>query len=225
MCQPASFVVTKTAVFYGSKSESHEDIIEEHGLENLDREINLGLVHVEITPPGGNFAAPLEQWQYQVDQDLLPEWYNAADVEDRVRAKLPKWASEKIVLANQIVEKANGHIIAVYGTVQKVLDGGTVQEVWGGGTVQEVWGGGTVQKVLDGGTVQKVWGDGTVQKVLDGGTVQKVLGGGTVQEVWGGGTVQSYTESITKGILHGRNAVLIDRSGERVVCYIGEDEE
>ena len=69
------------------------------------------------------------------------------------------------------------------------------------------------------GTVQKVLSGGTVQKVLGGGTVQEVLSG-TVQEVWGG-TVQFYTKP-DLSILQDPNAVLIDRSGEKVLCYVGK---
>jgi hypothetical protein len=54
--------------------------------------------------------------------------------------------------------------------------------------------------------------------------VQKVWGGGIVQAVWGGGTVQAYTK-LDRSILKGANAVLIDRSGPKVICYGGPNDE
>jgi len=265
MCNPASLVVTKARVFWSNTSDSHEDIIEEFGLSNFDREFSMNLVRVEITPPGNNYQLPVSQWKYKVDQDLLPKWYDAEKCETRARIALNDWIAEKVVMAGQIVEELTTYKLFVFGTVQKVLDGGTVQEVWCdgtvqkvsdggtvqkvrnggtvqevsyGGTVQEVWNGGTVQKVRNGGTVQEVSYGGTVQKVSYSGTVQEVSDGGTVQEVWNGGTVQevSYGGTVQKvsdggtviaytkldvSILKHKNAVLIDRSGDTVICYTG----
>ena len=220
MCSPASLVVTKARVFWSNTSDSHEDIIEEFGLSNLDREFSMNLVRVEITPPNNNYQLPVSEWKYKIDQDLLPEWYDAEKCEERARIALNDWIAEKVVMAGQIVEKLTTYKLFVFGTVQKVLDGGTVQKVSDGGTVQGVWNGGTVQEVWNGGTVQKVWNDSTVQKVWYGGTVQKVWYDGTVQKVLDGGTVITYIK-LNTSILKRKNAVLIDRFGDEVVCYTG----
>jgi hypothetical protein len=61
-----------------------------------------------------------------------------------------------------------------------------------------------------------------VQEVWDGGMVQEVWDGGTVQEVLGG-TVQAYTK-LDPAILKSPRAVLIDRSGNVPVCYVGKEQ-
>ena len=153
MCNPASFVVTKGKVFWSKTSDSHEDIIDEFELGNLDREFSMNLVRVEITPPDNNYQLPISKWVYSTDQDILPEWYDADKCEERARIALTDWIAEKVVLSGEVVEKL---------TTCKLFVFGTVREVWGGGTVQKVWDGGTVREVLDGGTVREVWGGGTV---------------------------------------------------------------
>jgi len=165
MCIPASFVVTKERVFWSKNTDSHEEIICEFRLKEMDVRGTPTLVRIEITPPMADLGKPLTDWVYHLDrQDIRPSWYDAADVERRARSVLPQWRDAKVVGPGEVREKhTEGQIYVYGGTVQKVYNGGTVQKVYGG-TVQEVYGGGTVQEVCDGGTVQKVYG-GTVQEV------------------------------------------------------------
>jgi hypothetical protein len=93
MSNAASFVVTKTRVYSGSASESHSEIIKEHKLHTDPNTVN-----IEITPPGNDYRLPLDEWVYRVDQADLPDWYDAAECEARVRAALPGWVAAKIVL-------------------------------------------------------------------------------------------------------------------------------
>ena len=69
-------------------------------------------------------------------------------------------------------------------------------------------------------TGENVYAYGDVFQVVNGGTVQEVNGGGTVQRVYGGGTVIAYTK-LSVDILEDATAVLVDRSGDIVKCYVG----
>jgi len=90
MCNPASFIVTKDQTFWSKKTDSHEEIISELNLVEIVAS-KTTLVRVEITPDGGDLTLPIDQWQYRVDQDILPDWYDAEEVEKRCRAVLPEW--------------------------------------------------------------------------------------------------------------------------------------
>ena len=199
MCVFKSMLLLKDKVFCPNY-DSHEEMINETGMEHGPMRENY--VRVEITPPDDDLTAPIDKWEYKVDQDYLPEWYVEEVDRPRCFDALKAWAVKHILIGQDVPEVKQGEFVVlincstgiVKGTVQKVW-GGTVQEVWSG-TVQEVRDGGTVQEVRDGGTVQKVWSGGTVQKVWSGGTVQEVWSGGTVQKVWGGGIVQKQTGGI-----------------------------
>jgi len=145
MCIPASFVVTKERVFWSKNTDSHEEIICEFRLKEMDVRGTPTLVRIEITPPMADLGKPLTDWVYHLDrQDIRPSWYDAADVERRARSVLPQWRDAKVVGPGEVREKHTEGQIYVYG--------GTVQKVYNGGTVQKVYGG-SVQKVCD-GTVQ-----------------------------------------------------------------------
>jgi len=249
MCRPASFVLTKQKVFWGLRTESHEQIIADNKLREMTARNNPSLVRVEVVPPGGDWNAPLRKWEYHLDQDILPAWYDAEDCERRAKHALKDWYKAKVVKQGEVVASINGESTKTYvcGTVNEVRDNGTVNKVWGNGTVNKVWGNGTVNEVRDNGTVNEVWDNGTVNRVRDNGTVNdvwgngtvnKVWGNGTVNEVWGNGTVNEVRDngtvnkvwgngtvttynSLSDAILKSKRAVLIDRSSKKVQCYVG----
>jgi len=265
MCRPASMVVTKQKVFWSKNSDSHEDIIEEFKLDEGKLREQPKLVRVEIVPPNEDYKLPFSKWNYRLDQDIKPKWYDEKKVEARVRKHLKEWRKCKVVMPNEEKrEIKTGNIVAIYGTV-KYIRGGTVEYIDGGiveyidgGTVEYIYGGtveymrgGTVE-CIRGGTVEYIYG-GTVKyihggtvKYIDGGTVKYIRGGtvkyirgGTVECIYGGtvkyidgklpselkGSVLITTyKHLSPKILKSSQAVMIDRSGAKVKCYVGKDE-
>ncbi|MFA5054014.1 MAG: hypothetical protein WC565_08135 [Parcubacteria group bacterium] len=151
MCQPASFIVTKDSVLWSKVTESHEDILSEFGF-HMDGARGPNGARVELSPRNGLFWTDPAMWVFKIDQDAVPEWWDAADAERRVKAAALNWQATKIIKPDQRRDeiKKGEFVLFSYGTVQEIW-GGTVQEILGG-TVQEIWGG-TVQEIL-GGTVQ-----------------------------------------------------------------------
>ena len=94
MCQLASFYLTKDRIFWLPDSQSHSEIIQRYGLcvdgvdaPNVVRPPN-GIA-VEITPTDDVVDLNrLESWHFRADQDIVPEWYDAAECEARVRRVL-----------------------------------------------------------------------------------------------------------------------------------------
>ena len=102
MCKPASLIITKERVFWSAKTDSHEDIIREFDLKDEVAE-RITLVRVEITPPGDDMRLPLDQWQFRLDQDLLPEWYekNPEKHQGRAMDALQDWHNAKVFLSGR----------------------------------------------------------------------------------------------------------------------------
>jgi hypothetical protein len=96
MCKLASFVITKgPKVWWSRESDSHEDIIFEYNL-NQDGCRGPNVVRAEISPEKGNLSLPLPEWRYKVDQDLIPDWYDAVLCERETKAALKDWAAAKL---------------------------------------------------------------------------------------------------------------------------------
>ena len=227
MCNPASFVLTKDRVFWSKKTDSHDKIINEYSLcESIRNEspatCEACTLKVEIVPPSKNaFDAPLNEWIFLIDQDIMPKWFDAVADEKRARDVLVEWAKSKLIRSGENRDVNEGDcILAICGGVVSEIRGGTVSKICGGtvskiygGTVSEICGGtvssicgGTVSEIC-GGTVSLIWG-GTVSSIY-GGTVSKIYGGtvssifgGTVSKIYGG-TVSSICGGVVSEICGG----------------------
>jgi hypothetical protein len=94
MCKFASFVLTKDQELYLPTSDSHEDIINHFSL-HADGVRGPNILRVEIVP-GAELKrfSDYKAWQYRVDQDTRPAWFDAKGDEKRARAALLKRAKE-----------------------------------------------------------------------------------------------------------------------------------
>ena len=233
MCRDVSMIVMSDfSVRWSKVTGSHSEIIREHhlcdtGLVNRARG-EAPFVGIEIVPPEERYDTPESKWVFSVDSGyapILPAWWDAARAEEAVRAVLPQWIAECVVLPGQIRDTVyDGQRVYVSGGTIGRVRGGTIQDVYSGtvqyvsgGTIQDV-SGGTVQAV-SGGTIWDVSG-GTIQ-YFSGGTIRDVSGGviqnvygGTIQSVSGNGTVILY-EPIPDIHIEGRGVVL-DRTGKAV---------
>jgi hypothetical protein len=115
MCQFASFIITRTKVYWSSKSDSHEQIIRENGLEELDRETT-NLVRVEIFPNWESIL-DLDTWKFVLDQDRLPDWTFEGDpgLEERARKALKRRAQEERWFKE---ESGQNVFVGFYGTAK-----------------------------------------------------------------------------------------------------------
>ena len=149
MCNAASFWQNKEGkVFWDdpesgpSVGESHDAIAKKHKLY-VDGVRGANLVKYEITPPNNDYTLSLDQWVYRLDQDELPDWYDAAKVEALAREKLVCWRASKIVLPGESRVVENGHVI-VYGSAvlrgssRAVLRDYSSAELWGSSRA-ELW--------------------------------------------------------------------------------------
>ena len=190
MCAPASLIITRDRVFWSLKTDSHEPIITEYGLKD-EVAGRITLVRVEITPPLGtdrepNFAAPLAQWQYRVDQDLLPEWYqkDPAKHEERARAALVDWYAVKVFLSGHH-QVTDGNCFAC-GTATVRACGTATVRAYGSATV-DACGSATVE--ARGSATVRAWGSATVQAW--GSATVEACGTATVR-AWDSATVRAW---------------------------------
>ena len=96
MCSPASFVLTKNSVFWSMKNDSHEETITEHKLHQ-DGVRGPNILRVEIRPPNGDFNRDSSEWEYKLDQDLMPAWHDAETDEARARLALNDWIAARVI--------------------------------------------------------------------------------------------------------------------------------
>lgn len=94
MCKFASFVLTKDKVYWLPDIDSHEEIISRNNL-HVDGVRGPNILRVEIIPgPTIKKFNQYKDWQYRIDQDRMPEWFDAPKDEKRARTALLQRAKE-----------------------------------------------------------------------------------------------------------------------------------
>ena len=149
MCEPASFVLTKDAVFWSMNTDSHEEIIAEYGLAQ-DGVRGPNILRVEITPPNYDFCVPASDWRFNLDQDLVPSWHDVAEDEKRARVALTEWIAARVIREgakkvcsgrffasdNATVEAYGSATVSAYGSATVRAYGSATVSAFGSATVR-----------------------------------------------------------------------------------------
>lgn len=197
MCNPASMVVTRGGtVFWSASSDSHTDIITEHGLREIDARGDINIVPVEITPLGGDMRIPLRRWNFSVDMGGIgrevPTWFDADKAERNVRLALKDWYKTKCVMTHVGALCDRGAQYYIYGSVDVLNQCNCNTEVRAGGAVVTV--GAEASIALMSGNVKSLHGRidilyGTVADVCSNACVDTVASSGKIDCLGVGGRV------------------------------------
>ena len=57
------------------RNESHSDLLRSLGIEDTTFNASKKFLRVELIPKDGNKATSVDEWRYNVDQDVKPDWY------------------------------------------------------------------------------------------------------------------------------------------------------
>ena len=97
MCQLKSCLVLKDRVFCPDYN-SHQQMLEELGIEDDYLHASKTFVRGELTPPDDvkSLMEPLDRWTLNVDQDVTPEWWDEKADRQRVEEAVEAWRREHV---------------------------------------------------------------------------------------------------------------------------------
>lgn len=92
MCRVKSCLVLKDRVFCPDYN-SHQSMLEELGIKDDYLHASKTFVRVELTPPDNtkSLIEPLDRWTLEVDQDIVPEWWDEKTDRQRVEEAVEIW--------------------------------------------------------------------------------------------------------------------------------------
>ena len=216
MCGFKSGLILKNrCVIAEGANDSHSDLLESLGIEdNIENAMRV-FVRVELLPPNEEWWTDPDTWKENVDQDILPEWFeNDKDrYFDEFRKAVKDWWKEHVRIDEEIEELSSGYyrlkrckVKNMLKDVKAMMDNSTVQDMWGNSTVQDMWDNSTVQNMrdnstvqnmMDNSTVQDMWDNSTVQDMWGNSTVKNMMDNSTVQDMWGNSTVKNMMDNST----------------------------
>ena len=186
MCRFKSGIILKSkSVVAEGADDSHSALLEKLNIEDTRENAMRKFVRAELLPPNNEWWTDPDTWEVNVDQDILPEWFET-DRErylDEFRAAVKDWWTQHILIDKQIEELSGGYYRLKRSKVKELLrdvvvmlDNSTVHNMRDNSTVHNMRDNSTVHNMRDNSTVHNMWDNSTVQDMLGNSTVQDMLG-------------------------------------------------
>ena len=101
MCKLKSVIVLKDKV-YCPDHDSHQKMLEELGIEDTTENAMRRSVRCELSPKAeDDYASNISEWELKVDQDILPDWWDANTYRPMVEDTVRKWQSNHIIASGE----------------------------------------------------------------------------------------------------------------------------
>ena len=157
MCQMKSGIILKDRVFIPDYN-SHTDMLAELGISDTRQNAERLFIRAELLPPDGDVFAPVEEWKFHVDQDILPDWYVEQVDKDRMISAVKEWAKDHIHIGvNGLgISQGSEHYIKDCKNVV-VHDSASISEVCGSASISEVCGNASISYVYGNARISNVY--------------------------------------------------------------------
>ena len=173
MCRFKSGIILKNkCVIAQGGNDSHSDLLERLAIEDSQENAMRRFVRAELLPPNNEWwREPDELWKFNVDQDILPDWFteDSGKYEADFREAVKEWWKEHIIVDKKIDELSSGYyrlkrceVKKLLKDVQVMCDSSTVQRMCGSSTVQRMYGSSTVQVMCD-SSIARNYYKGTIE--------------------------------------------------------------
>ena len=134
MCKLKSAIILKDRIFMPDY-DSHSDMLQELGIEDDYLGASKKFIRAELSPSDGNVFSNIDSWEFRVDQDIRPDWFDEEKCKAKMVDAVKEWAKAHIHIGIdglRIDEKANHYIKDCKNVV--ICDSATVK-AWGSATV------------------------------------------------------------------------------------------
>ena len=204
MCKLKSAIILKDRIFMPDY-DSHSKMLEE--LKITDDYINASKVFVraELAPADGDVFSDIDSWEFSVDQDITPEWFDEKDCAERMRKAVKEWAKTHIFVGQNELKISHGENIIIKDCKNVDICGSaTVENICDSATVKYICDSATVKNICDNATVENICDNATVKYICDNATVKNIYGNATVEIIYGNATVKYiYGNTMVKYICGG----------------------
>ena len=230
MCRFKSGIILKNRVVVSQDSnDSHSHLLEQLNIADTSENAITKFVRAELVPPNNEWWSNPDSWEFVVDQDIVPEWFekDTEKYKQNFITAVREWCSEHILIDKVIDELTSGYYMLKRSKVKKLLndvkvmcDSSTVEEMYGSSTVKEMYDSSTVERMYDSSTVERMCGSSTVKVMCGSSTVKVMYGSSTVKEMYDSSTVEEMYGSSTVKVMCGSSTVkeMYDSSTVERMC-------
>ena len=175
MCRFKSGIILKDRVRIAEgANDSHTDLLEEMGLKDDFMGASRTFVRAELVPLcDERWISPNEHpesWEFIVDQDITPEWFDKTEYEKMFREAVIAWWEKHVLVDQKIDELSSGYYRLKRCEVNQLCK--DVLVILSSSTVQRMYDSSTVKGMYDSSTVQRMFNDSTVKEMYDSSTAK-----------------------------------------------------
>ena len=194
MCKMKSAIILKDRIFIPDY-DGHSDMLKELGIEDTEKNAAMLFVRAELSPKNGDVFTPIDEWIFEVDQDIKPDWFVESYEKERMIQAVKEWAKNRIHIGIdglEINSGANHYIkdcknVEIYGSasISRVYGSATISYVYGSASISYVYGSASISDVYDSATISDVYDSATISYVYGSATISYVYGSASISEVKG----------------------------------------
>src|SRR5574344_1257206 len=232
MCRFKSGIILKNKnVIAQGENNSHSDLLEELKIEDTVENAMRVFVRAELIPTNNEWWTNVDIWEFNVDQDITPEWFelDKEKYEQSFREDVKAWCKEHVLVDKKIDELSNGYYMLKNCEVKRlckevsvICDNSTIGEMYDNSTVNEMWGNSTVNRMCNNSTVNRMYGNSTVNRICGNSTVTEMWENSTVTKMYGNSIVTEMWENSTVTKMFG-NSTVTKMCGNSIVTEMWEN--
>ena len=224
MCKLKSAIILRNKIFMPDY-DSHSKMLDELGIADNYFNASNVFVRAELVPKNEDVFSDIDGWEFHVDQDITPEWFDEKDCAERMRKAVKEWAKTHIFVGHNDLKISHGENIFIkdcknvdiYGhatvknicgnatvkcicdnaTVKYICENATVENICGHATVENICGHATVEDICSNATVEDICSNATVKYIRDNATVKYIRDNATVEDIYGHATVENICGNAT----------------------------
>ena len=103
MCRFKSAIILKDRVFI-TDVDSHTELLEQLKIADTKENAEKLFVRAELYPENNDMFSDINNWVFNVDQDILPEWFVKEYDKQRMVKAVKKWAENHIYIDKENIE-------------------------------------------------------------------------------------------------------------------------
>ena len=194
MCRFKSGIILKNKVVVApGENDSHSDLLESLGINDDYFGATNVFVRAELIPVNDewwiNPAEEPDKWQFVVDQDMRPGWFDETEHEKIFREAVCDWWKEHVLVDQKLDALSSGYyrlkrceVKKLLNDVKVLLDSSQVGKMYGSSQVGKMYGSSQVGEMWDSSQVGEMYGSSQVGEMWDSSQVGEMWDRSTARD-------------------------------------------
>ena len=208
MCKFKSGIILKNkCVLSQEHEESHSNLLYGLKIEDTLENARRVFVRAELVPPDGNWWTDPDIWSFNVDQDILPDWYNEDPkrYEEEFREEVKSWVKTHIFVNQKKKELPEGYYYLKNCNIEKIS--GKSQVCMIGTIIGTVKDESVVFSMSEHSSIEKLCDNAIVIEAEDNSIIRKMTGSSKVGFLNMNSVVEEMGEYSSIGMMNDKSLV------------------